>query len=75
MLDALSTNLNMTSHGNRDDCVPYFPFRKEETQLPPPRGFSLEATTILYLKQPLTPAQQKIIATYRTANHRIAIEN
>jgi len=28
----------------------------------------------LYLKQPLTPPQRKIIAAYRTSNHRLAIE-
>ena len=27
----------------------------------------------LYLKQPLTPTQRDIIATYRTSNHRLAI--
>ena len=28
----------------------------------------------LYLKQPLTPPQHKIIVAYRTLNHRLAIE-
>ena len=28
----------------------------------------------LYLKQPLTPPQHKIIATYHTSNHRLAIQ-
>ena len=29
----------------------------------------------LYSKQPSTPTQRKIIATHRTSNHRLAIEN
>ena len=48
------------------------PSLREETRLPPPRGF-LNYDYELYLKQPLTPPQWKMIAAYRTLNHRLAI--
>ena len=34
----------------------------------------LKSECALYLKQPLTPPQRKIIATYRILNHQLAIE-
>ena len=45
----------------------------KETWLPPPKDF-LKYECELYLKQPSTPPQCKIIAAYRTLYHRLAIE-
>ena len=47
--------------------------RNLETRLPPCQGI-LKHECEMYLKQPLTPPQHKIIAAYRTSNHRLAIE-
>jgi hypothetical protein len=43
----------------------------EYTRLPPRQGLKYECE--LYLKQPLTPPQCKIIVAYRITNHRLAI--
>ena len=45
----------------------------ERDRLPAPQGF-LKCKFELYLKQPLTPPQCKIIIAYKTSNHRLAIE-
>ena len=50
------------------------PSVQEETRFPPPQGFFSKHKCQLYLKQSLTPPQCKTIATYRTLNHRVAIE-
>ena len=54
--------------------VELIPSLDEGTRLPPPQGLS-KSECELYLKQPLTPPQRKIIATNCTLNHRLAIEN
>jgi hypothetical protein len=52
----------------------FFPSLKEEPRLPPPQGISQVLECGLYLKQPFTPPQHKIMMAYCTSNHRLVIE-
>ena len=53
--------------------VKLFPPHGRDIRIPSPLEDFLKYECEMYLKQPLTPPQHKIIATYRTSNHRLPI--